>query len=129
MTEPLLVVEDGGEVGDEHDEGGGDVDGHDGAENISLEAELHTDPHHVVLEGLVRDLGVGEAVLLHLLGPHPVNEPQVGELEKVLILDREVHPTALRVEWKPEEVVVADEVNIISSALERISFNSPRTKF
>ena len=128
MSEPLLVVEDSGEVGDEDDEGGGDVDGHDGTENISLEGELHTDAHHAILKGLVRDLGVGEAVLLHVLGPHPVNEPQVGELEKVLILNRKVHLATLRVEWKPEEVVVADEINIISSALERFSFNSPRTK-
>ena len=116
MTEPLLVVEDGGEVGDEHDESGGDVDGHDGPENIPLEAQPDTDAHHAVLEGLVGDLSVGEAVLLHFLGPHPVDEPQVGELEKVLILDREIHPTALRVEWIPEEVVVADEINIICSA-------------
>ena len=80
MTEPLLVVEDGGEVGDEHDEGGGDVDGHDGAENISLEAEPDTDAHHAILKGLVGDLCVGETVLFHFLGPDPVNQRQMGEL-------------------------------------------------
>ena len=129
MTEPLLVVEDGGEVGDEHDEGGGDVDGHDGTENVSLEAEPHTDAHHAILEGLVGDLCVGEAVLLHFLSPHPFNESQMGELEKVLILNRKVHPAALGVEWIPEEVVVADKINIVGPAVERLSSNSRREKF
>ena len=113
MTEPLLVVEDGGEVGDEHDESGGDVDGHDGPENIPLEAQPDTNAHHAVLEGLVGDLSVGEAVLLHFLGPHPLDQRQVVELQEVLILNRKVHLTSLGVEWKPEEIVVADKINIV----------------
>ena len=120
MTKPLLVIKDGGEVGDEHDEGGGDVDCHDGTEYVPLEAQSDTDAQHAVLEGLVGDLGVGEAVLLHLPGPDPLDETQMGELEKVLILNRKVHPTALGVEWIPEEVVVADKINIVRPAFREV---------
>ena len=41
MSEPLLVVEEGGEVGDEDDEDGGHVHRHEVAEDVPLEDDLH----------------------------------------------------------------------------------------
>ena len=41
MSEPLLVVEEGGEVGDEDDEDGGNVHRHEVAEDVPLEDDLH----------------------------------------------------------------------------------------
>ena len=41
MSEPLLVIEEGGEVGDKDDEDGGHVDRHEVAEDVALEDDLH----------------------------------------------------------------------------------------
>ena len=41
MSEPLLVVEEGGEVGDEDDEDCGHVHRHEVAEDVPLEDDLH----------------------------------------------------------------------------------------
>ena len=41
MSEPLLVVEEGGEVGDEDDEDRGHVHRHEVAEDVPLEDDLH----------------------------------------------------------------------------------------
>ena len=41
MSEPLLIIEEGGEVGDEDDEDGGHVDRHEMAEDVALEDDLH----------------------------------------------------------------------------------------
>ena len=55
MSEPLLVVEEGGEVGDEDDEDGGHVDRHEVAEDVPLEDHLDGDPLHVLGEESVGD--------------------------------------------------------------------------
>ena len=85
VTEPLLVVEDGGEVGDEDDQSGGDVYGHDGTENVSLEAELDTNPDLAVLKCLIGDLGGDKAVLVYLCRSDPLDQFRVGQLEEILI--------------------------------------------
>ena len=41
VSEPLLVIEEGGEVGDKDDEDGGHVDRHEVAEDVPLEDDLH----------------------------------------------------------------------------------------
>ena len=41
VSEPLLVIEEGGEVGDEDDEDGGHVHRHEVAEDVPLEDDLH----------------------------------------------------------------------------------------
>ena len=41
VSEPLLVIEEGGEVGDEDDEDGGHVYRHEVAEDVPLEDDLH----------------------------------------------------------------------------------------
>ena len=41
MSEPLLVVEEGGEVGDEDDEYGRHIDCHEVAEDVPFEENLH----------------------------------------------------------------------------------------
>ena len=41
MSEPLLVVEEGGEVGDEDDEHGRHIDCHEVAEDVPFEENLH----------------------------------------------------------------------------------------
>ena len=96
MTEPLLVVEDGGEVGDEHDEGGGDVDGHDGPGDLTLEPDLHRDALLPIDERLRGDEGVGEDVLLGLPVAQPGDGALVDELEEVLVLYGDVHVAGLQ---------------------------------
>ena len=59
VSEPLLVVEEGGEVGDEDDEDGGHVDRHEGAEQPPAEAEGHRDA--AIRHGLIYSL------LLHII--------------------------------------------------------------
>ena len=95
MTEPLLVVEDGGEVGDEHDEGGGDVDGHEGPDDFPFELDLHTDALLPVNECLGGDDGLCKDVLLRLSVAQPGYGAGVNQLEKVLILDGDVHVAGL----------------------------------
>ena len=102
MTKPLLVIEDRGQVGDEDDQCGRDVDGHDGTEDVSLEGELDTDSQHLVLECLIADLGGSEPVLVHFGLSDPLNQIRMGELEEILILNRNVHRTMLSVERPPE---------------------------
>ena len=41
VSEPLLVIEEGGEVGDKDDEDGGHVDCHEVAEDVALEDNLY----------------------------------------------------------------------------------------
>ena len=41
VSEPLLVIEEGGEVGDKDDEDGGHVDRHEVAEDVALEDDLY----------------------------------------------------------------------------------------
>ena len=41
VSKPLLVIEEGGEVGDEDDEDGGHVHRHEVTEDVSLEDDLH----------------------------------------------------------------------------------------
>ena len=41
MSEPLLVIEEGGEVGDKDDEDGGHVHCHEVAEDVALEDDLY----------------------------------------------------------------------------------------
>ena len=40
VSKPLLVVEECGEVGDKHYEGGGDIHGHEVTEDVPLEDNL-----------------------------------------------------------------------------------------
>ena len=87
VAEPLLVVEDCGEVGDEHYEGGGDVYGHDCTKYIPLEPEPDTDSHLSILERFIGDLRVSESVLLHFFGSDPLYDIRMCELEKILILN------------------------------------------
>ena len=103
VTEPLLVVEDGGEVGDEHDEGGGDVDGHDGANDLTFELDHDTDPHHPVIEGLVGDCRPREHVLLGLPLSQPRDGVPVNQLEEVVVRDGDVDVAGLLVKRVPRQ--------------------------
>ena len=112
MTEPLLVVEDGGEIGDEHDQSGGDVDGHDGTNNVPFELDHDTDPHHPVIEGLVGDGGSREDVLLGLALSQPGDWTSVDQLEEVVVLDRDVHVAGLLVKRVPSEENTGEAISV-----------------
>jgi hypothetical protein len=62
VSEPLLVIEEGSEVGDENDEGGGDVHGHEVTEDVSFENNLHRDSLHPVVKCPVEHSGRLEVV-------------------------------------------------------------------
>ena len=62
VSEPLLVVEECGEVGDKHNEGGGDIHGHEVTEDVPLEDNLDRDALHAVDKSIVGNSGGEEIV-------------------------------------------------------------------
>ena len=85
-------------------------------DNVSFEAELDTNPDLAVLKCLIGDLGGGKAVLVYLCRSDPLDQFRVGQLEEILIFRWDVHFTALEVEGVPEQIVIADEIQIVGPA-------------
>ena len=120
VAEPLLVLKHGGEVGNKHDEDGGEVDGHDVAENVPAQADNDGDAFRFVfaVEDGVGDVDVVDKVLgeLHRAAVVDLVLAQEAHVVRVLRPEQgEVHEALLFVDRVVAQLVGADEGDVVGA--------------